>query len=174
MIAPRLTCLAGALITLLGVACSDDPRTGYSSNSVFRTDVSTIAVELFGNDTYERELGPQLTGAIVRELQVKTPWRIATPMMADTVIQGRITSVDLESLSASLTTGLSQEMAVSIAIDFTWSDRRTGQPLVVRKQFSASGVFIPSQPASEPIDLGQMQALQQLAADLVDELRAGW
>ena len=46
--------------------------------------------------------------------------------------------------------------------------------LVERKSFSAHGLFTPSQPAAERIELGQFSAVQQLADDIVDEMQAAW
>ena len=84
------------------------------------------------------------------------------------------TQVDLEQLSKSRFTGLSEEVIVSVTIDFEWLDQRNGTTLVARRAFTGTGLFVPSQPTAEPIELGRFAAVQQLARDIVSELQAEW
>jgi hypothetical protein len=59
-------------------------------------------------------------------------------------------------------------------IDFEWIDLATGDPLVSRRNFTASAIFTPSRPAMETIDLARFGVVQQLATDLVDVIRDDW
>ena len=115
-----------------------------------------------------------LTDALVKEIQVRSPYRVVDKQVADTLLTGTITSVDLRTLSQSQTTGLDNEVLVRVVVDFEWLNQRSGNRIVGRRNFSSSAVFIPSRPSSEPIEMGQFAVVQQLASDIVDQMQASW
>ena len=45
------------LATATIASCADDPRRGWSTASVYPTQYRTVAVNVFQNDTYFREVG---------------------------------------------------------------------------------------------------------------------
>ena len=154
--------------------CSADPHQGWSTMTTHRTDVSSIAVPIFVNETFHRSLEFELTDALVKEIQSRTPYRIAPTNRADTVLIGTIRKVELDRLSKSRQTRLAEEMILSVTIDFRWEDRRTGKSLVIREDFTGNALFVPSRPTAEPIEIGQFAVVQQLARDVVEELEAAW
>ena len=93
---------------------------------------------------------------------------------ADTILLGQVRRIDLDQLSKSRLTGLSEEVIVSVTIDFQWKDQRTFKPLLERKAFTGNALFVPSEPSSEPIELGQFAVVQQLARDIVSEMQTEW
>ena len=162
------------LATLALTGCASNPSEGYSTQSLYRGDVQTIAVPILENDTFDREVEMLLTDALIREIQERTPFRIASEATADTILTGRVRNVRLESLSRQRATGLNEELMVEMTVDFEWRDLRTDAPLVIRRDFSGSSLFVPSAPAQETIQLGQFAVVQQLARDMVDQLQAEW
>ena len=147
---------------------------GYSTASLYRDDVRTVAVPILGNDTFHRELGADLTEALIKAIESRTPWRVVHEASADTVLSGRVRMVELQPISQSPTTGLAQEVLVRMRVDFEWTDLRTGEPLVIRRDFEGTALFTPSAPAREPLEHGQFLVVQELAHEMVDELQAGW
>lgn len=121
-----------------------------------------------------RDMEFMLTDALVKEIQVRSPYRVVDKQVADTLLTGTITSVDLRTLSQSQTTGLDNEVLVRVVVDFEWLNQRSGNRIVGRRNFSSSAVFIPSRPSSEPIEMGQFAVVQQLASDIVDQMQASW
>ena len=61
-----------------------------------------------------------------------------------------------------------------MTIDFEWRDARSQQSLVERKSFSGHGLFVPSTPTGERIELGRFAAVQGLAEEIVNEMQAAW
>ncbi len=163
---------AALLLPIAG--CSSDPREGYSTRSVFPDQIRTIAVPIFQNDTFDRDIEFHLTAALIRSIESRTPYRAAGREQADSILMGQITKVELDPLSTSTTTGLGEEVVVRVTIDFQWRMLDLDRTLVERKSFSGHGLFTPSQPASERIELGRFSAVQQLADDIVDEMQAAW
>jgi hypothetical protein len=163
---------AAALWSVAG--CSSDPTKGYSTASIFPAGISTVAVPIFTSTSYTRNVEFQLTDALVKEIEARTPYKVVPADRADTVLLGQIKQVELDQLSKSRLTGLSEEVIVSVTIDFQWKDQRNGKPLLARKGFTGNALFTPSRPSFEPIELGQFSVVQQLARDIVGEMQAEW
>ena len=159
---------------LLPSGCASDPTVGYALQPPFSEDVRTVSVPIFANRTLNRDLQFELTDALIKEIEATTPWKVTSGRNADSILTGTITDVRLRQLSKSRRTGLTEEGVVSLTVDFEWRDLRTGRSIVERRSFTASGLFLPSAPAGEPIEIGQYAAIQALAKDIVGELRSPW
>ena len=169
--------VALALLAVGGLwlgGCSADPTQGYSFTHSHDETVRTVSVPMFQNPTFTRGIEVELTDAIIKEIQAKTPWRVTTEGSANTTLTGTLTDSRLRRLSIGRDTGYSQEIAVELTVDFDWKDSRTGKTLVSRRSFTASEAFIPASPANERIEAGQHAAVQRLARDIVAELRSNW
>src|SRR5262245_51231056 len=117
-----LACLAG---------CSSDPTRGYSFTSTHPGSVRSVAVPIFDNQSFHKGIEVQLTEAIIKEIQRSTPWVVIQGSGgADTTLTGVITDTNLKNLTTSSPTGLVQEMAVEMTVDFDWRDARTGTYLI--------------------------------------------
>lgn len=169
-----------ALLALLTshLGCASDPNRGYSFASTYDAGVETVSVPIFENMTHSTGLEAWLTDAIVKEIQSKTPWRVTSSERADTVLRGAIQDVRLSRLSRSPSTGLSLEQPLSLSVDFEWTDGRTGEVLVSRQSFRATSVFVPTRGVEgepgERIEIGQRDAVAELAQAIVQELRSNW
>ncbi|MGD9688712.1 MAG: LPS assembly lipoprotein LptE [Phycisphaerales bacterium] len=168
------TAVLAAGMVLCVPGCSSDPRQGYSFTSTFSSDVESIAVPVFQNTTYGRGLELELTEAVVAELRSRTPWRISTEDQAHTTIRGTITSAELRKLSTARDTGLVEELAVEVTVDFEWKDNRTGRVIVSRRGFTGAEAFAPARGIGERIETGQHATVQELARAIVAEMRSGW
>lgn len=165
--------LVALLFTLLG-GCASDPTAGYAFGQTFRSDVTSVAIPIFENESFERNVEFELTDALVKEIESRTPYKVMTATRADTILIGRISKVQRDVISRSPTSGLNEEVVYRVYVDFEWSDLRTGRTFVRREAFEGQGVYHPSRPFSDPSELGAFAAVQQLASDIVDELRSDW
>ncbi|HYC99800.1 MAG TPA: LPS assembly lipoprotein LptE [Phycisphaerales bacterium] len=169
------TALTVAVLTLPGATgCSSDPRQGYSFEPSFRNDVTTVSVPVWQNNTFYNGLEAKLAQALVTELSRSTPYKVTSSGNAGTVLEGTITSVELRDLSTGRETGLVQELSLEVVCDFAWKDTRSGKALAARRNFSAARSFVPANGARERIEIGENAAVQQLARDIVAEMRSGW
>ncbi|MBT5136612.1 MAG: hypothetical protein HOK75_05835 [Phycisphaerae bacterium] len=164
-----LTCIAIAC-----AGCSNDPTMGYSSSSLYATQFKSVSIPIFGNESMEREIEFMLTDAVIKEVEARTPYQISSDQYADTTLTGTIQSVTLKTISQSQTTRLDNEMLIIVVMDFEWTDLTSGRRIVGRKNFTASALFIPSAPSSEPIEMGKFAVVQLLASDIVDQMQASW
>jgi hypothetical protein len=174
----RVRSLAAALglgLSLLGVAaCSPDPREGWSGTSPWPSQYRSVSVPIFANRTYARRLDGDLAEAVVKQIEATTPYKVTGPGSADTVLRGTIVAVDLQEISKSLVTGLGEEVALRVTLDYEWVDLRTGRPIMARRNFVGTAVFTPSRPTREPLELAGFEVAQQLAREIVDSLQGEW
>ncbi|MFK7961696.1 MAG: LptE family protein [Phycisphaerales bacterium] len=164
-----------SLVAGLSLAgCATDPAEGWSTQSIHASNVRTVAIPIVENGTFDRSVHLELTEALIKRIEASTPWRVVEESRADTILSARITSVDLDQLSRSRATGLPEEVAIGVTVDFEWDRMDTGATLVARRDFTATGLFVPSRPSGERIDLGREDAVGRLAAAIVDTLQAAW
>jgi len=171
--------LAGAL-ALCGPGCgynqsgSDRNRLegGYQWNSLYREDVQTVAVPVFRNNDFRRGIELRLTEAVIKQIEMRAPYKVVPRERADTILEGEITSVSLGTISRDYWTNLPREQQLVITMDFTWKDLRTGRILMQRRNFQQQVVFYPS--LGEGEYAGSQEAIERCALAIVQEMQADW
>ncbi|MEE9404951.1 MAG: LptE family protein [Algisphaera sp.] len=168
----------GLLRVLLGVlllaplsmlGCS-----GYHYAQVYPEGFSTVAVPVFENQTFYRGVAYDVTEALIKEIETRTPYKVTDAARADTLLRGVVTAVEQQPLSRTRVGGLPQEVEVEITIDFEWVDQRRGGTLVSRRGFTSVGRYVPTQPIGEDFVRGRQAAAARTARDVVAEMRSPW
>lgn len=170
----RLIVLILLMNMLLIAGCASDPTQGYAPVSVYPENISTVAVNIFENNSFSREIEFELADALVKEIEARSPYKVTSSSRADTILTGTVRNVQRDQLSKSRLTGLSEEVLLSVTIDFKWTDQRTGRSLVQRESFTGHAPFFPSRPTGELIELGEFAVVQLLARDIVSAMQAKW
>ncbi len=170
----KITNQAGFGLLLLFVLLVLLPGCGYTQKELFSTEYRSVAVPIFANRTFYRGAEFDLTEALIKEIELRTPYKVVAEAGSDTVLEGTITSVQQRTLSWSRDEGLPQELEVRIEVDFAWKNSRNGQMIKDRKGFAAVGRYIPSTPVGERYSAAQHAAVQKLATDIVSAMQAGW
>lgn len=155
-------------------ACASNSSSGYAFNSTYDNSIKTIAIPIFENNTLQRGLEVQLAESLNKQIQARTPWKLAKSAQAETSLAGVITFHSLSQISQAPRTGLAQEQAIRITVNFEWRDNRTGDIIVARNNFSATSTFVPQRGVSERIEHAQREAIEELAIDIVSQLRESW
>lgn len=166
--------MTSSLLPACSTNKSESGSTGYSFGSGHRTDIRTVAVPIFDNRTFNHGLEIQLTEALIKEIHRVTPWRVAARDNAETVLSGVVTDADIRKLSTQRDSGLLQEGAVDLAVNFEWKSTSDGKVLVSRRNFRAAKPFVPAVGAKERLEVGQASVIDQMAKDIVAELRGSW
>ena len=168
------TIAIASLAVFLSAGCATNPSDGYSFSSVYDESIKSVSIPMFRNETTSRGLEVQLTESVIKELQRRTPWHLAPSDRADTTLLGVITDTELTGLSDDPQTGLVQEQATRITIRFEWRDNRSGEIIAARERYSASAVFSPARNVGDRLESGQRSVIEELAYDLISEMRSGW
>ena len=172
--APTRPIAAAALATVFSLcACASDPSAGYAFAPTHDSTVSSVAVPVFRNKTFDRGVGAELTEAIVKEIQRRTNWVVTSADHADRILAGTVTRSDHRLLAIDRATGLGQQLAVVLTIDFNFTNR-ANEVLLARTGFTASASYVPTLVVGERREVGRHAAVQNLARSIVDELRNAW
>ncbi len=174
MKAALLPCLALTLFSLLIAGCASDASSGYRFGRAYDDSIRTVAVPMFDNRTFSYGLEALLSEAIAKEIARSTPWRITRRDAADTTLTGVITRVGRSKLGTDRDSGLVEEMALVITVEFSWTDNRTGETLIARRNYRGVGAFAPAFPARERIERGEQGSIETLARSIVGEMRSQW
>lgn len=168
----RWRVLAAALWTLAS-GC------GYIVGNGFGPEIRTVSVPLFQNDTYRRNIEYQLTEAVQKEIQTRTPFRLASGDEADTRLLGRIVQIRKDVLGETQYDD-PRELQFTIQVRVTWEDLRTGR-ILAEQQVPLSPDMIPvSGQAEFAPEVGQslatatQDAVNRLARKIVNMMEAPW
>jgi hypothetical protein len=170
-IALPLILLAGLL-----VGCSDDPTVGYTAQSQYRTGINTVAVPLWtrGQDVYRRDIEFQLTEALIKRIELNTPYKVVKKDQADSILTGTIDRIEQSTLSFNPDTGRPREIQMTFFVSFRWKDLRTGNTLVRERNFRVSDVYLPSQPFGEDFFQGSQSLIDKLSRRIVETMETDW
>ncbi|HEY4330438.1 MAG TPA: LPS assembly lipoprotein LptE [Phycisphaerae bacterium] len=144
---------------------------GYSSRPLYNRAYHTVAVPIFTSKSFRREWEMRLTEAVAKNIEYRTPYKIANQDKADTILTGELVDIEENVLTRRLGTDLPKETQFTAIVDFTWKDRN-GHVIVDRKNFNRSSTEI-LQLGERPDDAEQL-AIERLAAAIVDQMQTEW
>lgn len=163
---------SGLVVLLLAVLVAVVPGCGYTSKTVYPTNVSSVQVKMFKNRTFYRGVEFDLTEALVKEIELRTPYKVVSSDAADTLLTGTVVGINQVQLSRRPDSGLPQEMEMQVMVDFVWRNQRTGKIITDRKGLLVVGRYIP--PVKETLSSGEHEAMQKMATNIVSAMAGQW
>lgn len=170
----RASLVAAVVTSAAGVA-----GCGYTTAPMYSDQVRTICVPIFESKTYRRDLEFRLTEAVIKEIEKKTPYKVVRQGNADTQLTGVIRYLDKNTLTETRQDE-PREVQVTLAVDVTWKDLRTGellmsghapkQPTVMTIRNTAE--FVPE--FGESITTAGQEAIEDLAEQIVAMMETPW
>ena len=148
------------------------PQGGYQWHSLYREDLQTVAVPIFGSRDFRRGVEFALSKAVVNQLEARSPYKVVSRERADTVLEGEVVRVEVDTLSRAYREAIPQEQMMTLTVNFIWKDLRTGRILLERKNFQQTAAFYPTLGEGEFV--GTQQAVERLALGIVQEMQADW
>ncbi len=164
-------------LVLAGTGCGysqsgSEPQGNYQWRSLYREDVRTVAIPIFATRSFHRGVEISLSNALVRRVEAHSPYKVVPRERADTIIEGEVVDVTIDTLSLDSETAIPQEQLYAVTVNFTWKDLRTGRVLVERKNFQQTTPYYPT--LGEGRFIGSQQAVEKLALGIVQEMQADW
>ena len=170
---PMVLLTGVGMLALLATGC------GYMVGNGFTPDIKTVSVPIFENDTYRRGLEYQLTEAVQKEIQNRTPYRLAQGADADTRLTGRIVQVRKDVLGENNNDD-PRQLQFSIMVRVTWENLRTGEVLAKQEvPVAPDAIPLLTQAGFAP-ELGQSQAtatqtaINLMARNIVNLMEVPW
>jgi hypothetical protein len=131
---PALLALALAAAALPGCESSGHFTVlGYTTRPNYDTGIRTIYVPTFQSqvlaDSTRRTLHIDLTKAVIREIELKTPYKVVSdPAAADTELTGNIISLTKQLLNRNQLNEI-REAETVLTVGIVWKDLRSGEIL---------------------------------------------
>src|SRR5688572_31475837 len=85
MIRPSLMLAFAALTAAPGCAAYR-----FGNGSLYAPDVTTVYVPMIESDSFHRDLGERLTEAVIKEIELKTPYKVVGTPDADSILSARL------------------------------------------------------------------------------------
>ena len=146
---------------------------GYSTEPLHRTDVRTVAVNIFANKDFRREIEFDLARALTKTIETRTPYKVIhDPKRADTEIRGEILAFHAPVLTENVRTDSPMEVEVAIMAWFEWKDLRTGEILARAEEVNGSGAYAVA--IGETQSSATSDAIQELARHIVEFMEKKW
>jgi len=102
---------------------------GYTTRPNYDPGIRTIRVPIFKNNTFIRGLEFDLTRAVIREIGVRTPFKVVSAdCPADTELTGTITALNKLVINRNQLNEI-REGQTTLAVEIVWRDLRTGEVL---------------------------------------------
>src|SRR5690349_14009551 len=165
--------LSTALCLLLFSGCASGWQFG--NRSLYRPDIATVHVPVVQSDSYRRHLGERLTEMIVKEVELKTPYKVVDAASADSVLAVRIVSESKRVLSETRNDDV-RDAETDFFVQMSWADRRGDlisgggripfAPLLVN--ISQQANFVPE--GGQSLTTAQEEALHRLAEQIVGQM----
>jgi hypothetical protein len=154
---PRLALLACAAVALTLPSCESDGNftvLGYTTKPNYDCSIHTVRVPIFKNRTFRQGIEFDLTRAVVREIEQKTPYKVVGPDAdADTELTGTIVSYIKSTLNVNPLNEI-REQETDLTVEVTWRNLRTGEYLSnPRKPSNASVPALPPLPGAGPVSV---------------------
>jgi hypothetical protein len=149
------------------------------TGSLYAADVATVYVPMIDSDSYRRDLGERLTEAVVKEIELKTPYKVVSTPNADSILTARL----ITDRRRTLIENAFDDPRVSeteILCEVTWLNRRripVGPPQCVPLppelvDMNATANIITE--AGQTVATAQTQAIERLAQQIVSTMEAPW
>jgi hypothetical protein len=132
---------------------------GYSTQPNYNCNIHTVYVPIFKNRTFYKGLEFDLTRAVIREIEAKTPYKVVSDCAgADTQLAGTIISFNKDILNRNQLNEV-REGQTTLGVEVEWKDLRTGEVLSQPKRPGVlpAAPSLPSPtavPGAVPVPLG--------------------
>jgi hypothetical protein len=152
---------------------------GYTIGNQFQQNVQTVYVPIATSEDFRRGPEFQLTEAVQKQIQERTPFRLAKDDRADTKLTMKIKSIR-KSVLGTTAQNDDRELQLQYAVDVVWEDLRTGRILAQNKvsiEPEVTKLFAQSEFAPElgqSLATGTQEAIQKMARQVVELMEAPW
>lgn len=159
----RLIC--GPTLTLVVLSLAGCAGYHLGNRSLYRTDLRTVQVPIFTSESLRPEMGEWLTEAVIKEIELRTPYKVVSSPLADSILTGRILSDDKRVLAENINDE-PRNLLFNTTVHITWIDNR-GE-ILTQTVISVGNKFIPE--AGQSVTTAEQMVIERLAAQIVSEM----
>lgn len=168
--------LPAAAVALVLPSCEWDGHftvLGYTTRPNYDRGIKTVRVPIFENATIWRGLEYDLTQAVIREIELRTPYKVVSAdCNADTELRGKVVSFNKLIVNRNQLNEV-REAETTLGVEVIWRDLRSGEILSAPKQKEPGYPFPPPPPPyvpGSPLPPHTPPVLVQSVATFIPEL----
>ena len=174
--ASQFSLLMVILMTISVVGCAPYR---WGNAALFPPGVTTVHVPVIRNATFRHDLGPQLTEAVIREIELRTPYKVTADPSADTTLRCEIIG-ETKRVLTETNADYPRALDAAVQVRASWTDR-SGRLLlnnsVVPTEdltilFSQDERCVPE--AGQSVDTAMQRAIDDLAGRIVSQMELRW
>jgi hypothetical protein len=149
------------------------------ADSLYAPDVATVFVPMIESDSFRRDLGERLTEAVVKEIELKTPFKVVGTPDANSILSVKLFDDRRRTLVENAFDD-PRVLETELRAEVTWVNPRR-QPIVPMQMvpippdlvaISQSSNLIPE--AGQSVATSQQQAIEWLAQQIVSTMEEPW
>lgn len=150
----------------------------FGNATLYPAEIRTVHVPMFESNTIRRNLGERLTEAVVRDIELKTPFKVVDAVGADSTLTGRIIS-EYKGTVLVAPTSEPRNINLTYSVEVVWTDRR-GTQLQARTIPLPTSIATVDQPsflipeAGQSLATTQQRIIDQLAQQIVSLMETPW
>ena len=149
------------------------------NDSLYNPNIRTIYIPVVRNDTFRPTVGVQLTEAIQKAVELRTPFKVVGDPSADSTLTCRITSETKQVITETRNDD-PRALDAIVNIEMTWTDRRGN--LLMENRFVPPGQFaflftqgshfVPE--GGQSITTALQREVERLAEQIVQQMETRW
>lgn len=143
----------------------------------FEPEIQSVYVPIFKSQSDRRGLEFQLTEAVQKEIQLRTPFRVVDQPSADTQLIGKIVNTRKRVLGETKNDD-PRELQMSLTVEVRWENLKTGEVLAEKRvpisqneiQLIQNAEFAPE--VGQSLATAYQQVMDRMAREIVDLMEA--
>jgi hypothetical protein len=167
------------LCVSLGIFVSGCAGYRFGTASLYPPDIRTVYVPMFESDSLRRGLSERLTEAVIKEIELKTPYKVVSDPNADSILTGRVLN-DIKRVTVEDRYDQQRENEVTLLAEVNWVDRRgdligsRGNLPIPESLITLTGTGIAVPEFGQSIATAQQQAIDRMAEQIVSLMETPW
>jgi len=149
------------------------------AKSLYAPDIATVYVPMIESDSFRRDLGERLTEAVVKEIELKTPFKVVGTPDADSILSTQLVS-DTKRITIENRNDDPRAVEFKMAAQVTWLNRRR-IPIQAPATLALPPALLPIGQTStlipevgQSVVTAQQQAIERLAQQIVSTMEEPW
>ncbi len=171
----------GMLVSIIASVCLGAGCAGYQigPQGLYAPHIRTVYVPVFESDSFRRHLGERLTEAVMKQIEMQTPYKVVGTPDADSTLLGRIVT-DTKHLVVENRWDEPRQLDYRLQVEVRWVDHRgtllgeTKTTLPADETFLLTGSAILAAELGHSVAVSQQKAIERLARQIVGMMEAPW
>jgi hypothetical protein len=172
--ADRRWVVPGVILAVLAViALAGCGIGGYTNESVFPKDVTSVYIEMFDNRTFRRGVEYTVSDALAKRIESDTPYKIVSDRdRTNSVMGGQLVVITESILTLERETGRALEKEVILTATVNWKNLRSGRMMINNQSVTVAASYYDF--LRQDFTYASSLAANKLAEKIVEMMQNNW